>query len=75
MTRPSTPPKRASDGRTIITVHRCCNGCGRDLGDALPDELEQAVAGLLLPGVRDECGCPAMMPRCSSRPLSESDHG
>ncbi len=40
-----------------ITVQRCCNGCGRSLGDATDDELNAAVAGAPLPDVRDECGC------------------
>ncbi len=57
MTRPSTPPQTRPDGRTVITVHRCCNGCSRDLGDATKEELDHAVAGLPLPDVRGECGC------------------
>ncbi len=44
-------------GQTTIHVHRSCNGCGRSLGDATPDELSRAITGSALPDVRPECGC------------------
>ena len=40
-----------------MTVQRCCNGCGRSLGDVTEQEIECAVAGRPLPDVRQECGC------------------
>lgn len=55
-TRRSTPPRQ--DGTaTTVTVQRGCNGCGKQLGDAQPDELEAAVERGPLPDVRLECGC------------------
>jgi hypothetical protein len=57
MTREMTPPKPNGKGGTTIRVHRCCNGCGREIGDANQSELEAAVAGVSLPDVRSECGC------------------
>lgn len=56
--RPSTPPRpnAAGTGKTI-TVHRVCNGCGGDLGDATMSELAAAYGGLDLPDVRLEHGC------------------
>lgn len=54
--RPSTPPRVDEDGIRHITVKRCCNGCGRELGDATQEELEAAIFGPL-PSVIDECGC------------------
>ena len=59
MSRPNTPPRKGDDGITHITVHRHCNGCGRDLGDATNFELDLAVLGAALPDVREECGCQA----------------
>lgn len=56
MTRPSTPTRTDSNGRQHLTVKRCCDGCGRELGDATRDELEAAIVGPL-PSVIDECGC------------------
>lgn len=58
MTRTFTPPRKTETG-TRITVHRHCDTCGRDIGDATPEELEAAVAGAPLPDVADECGCAA----------------
>lgn len=46
-------------GSRQITVKRCCNGCGRELGDVLDAELDAAVRGLRLPDVTAECGCTA----------------
>jgi len=40
-----------------VTVQRCCNGCGRSLGDITEHEIDCAVAGKSLPDVRQECGC------------------
>ncbi|UJP39345.1 hypothetical protein [Cellulomonas palmilytica] len=58
MTRPSTPPTRDPEtGATRFRVHRMCNGCDSDLGDATDDELMAAVSGAPLPDVRAECGC------------------
>ena len=57
MSRQNTPPLKLADGTTRITVHRHCNGCGRDLGDATNFELDLAVLGAALPDVREECGC------------------
>lgn len=59
MSRPNHLPRTLDDGTTIITVHRHCNGCGRDLGDATNFELDLAVLGAALPDVREECGCQA----------------
>lgn len=61
MTRPWTAPERLPNGRTRITVKRCCNGCRRELGDATPAELDAAVAGRDLGDVRAEC------PDCAPR--------
>lgn len=56
-TRPSTPPFDLPEGGKRITVQRCCNGCGRPLGDANDAEMDAAIAGASLPDVRSECGC------------------
>jgi hypothetical protein len=65
MTRPNTPPtitEKPDGGKTTrMTVKRCCENCGRELGDATPDELEAAVAGAPLSSVKDECGCSAVV--------------
>lgn len=58
MTRTFTPPRKTETG-TRITVHRHCDTCGRDIGDATAEELEASVAGAPLPDVADECGCVA----------------
>lgn len=57
MTRPWTPHE-VRDGKKILHVKRCCEQCGREIGDVNEQELEAAVAGRRLPDVRDECGCP-----------------
>lgn len=55
--RPNTPERENPDGSRTITVKRCCNGCGRVLGNVTDQEIEVSVAGLPLPDVRAECGC------------------
>lgn len=55
--RPSTPDETLPDGSRRCRVKRCCNGCGRVLGDVTEAEIDAAVAGIPLPDVRDECGC------------------
>lgn len=55
--RTHTPPKPNATGGTTIRVHRCCNGCGRDIGDANDSEILRLMAGQPLPDVRSECGC------------------
>lgn len=57
MSRPDTPDRIDPDGWTRIHVKRCCNGCGRVLGDVLDSELDAGIAGRPLPDVRQECGC------------------
>lgn len=57
MTRPWTPVQEMPDGRRRLTVKRCCENCGRELGDATNEELEAAVDGARLPDVAEECGC------------------
>lgn len=57
------PDCSSPDGSSLITVHRSCNGCGRDIGDATPSELDAAMAGLPLPDVTVECGCADDTPR------------
>lgn len=52
-----TDDARLPNGVTRITVKRCCNGCGRRLGDVHDHELDHAMAGLPLPDVTAECGC------------------
>lgn len=59
-TRPDTQPVIEERlGRTITTrkIKRCCNGCGRELGDVNDDEILDAVLGTPIPDVRIECGC------------------
>lgn len=45
------------DGREhrTMTVQRCCNGCGREIGDVTEAEIEAAITGAPLSDVRDEC--------------------
>jgi hypothetical protein len=57
MSRTFTPPRETESGGTRITVHRHCDSCGRDIGDATREELEAAIAGAPLPDVAAECGC------------------
>jgi hypothetical protein len=56
-----TPEVRNPDGSHTLTVKRCCNGCGEQLGDVTMIEINLGIAGEPLPDVRPEC------PRC--RPL------
>jgi len=56
--RRKTPETRDADGWCRITVQRCCNGCGEQIGDVTMIEMELAIAGEPLPDVRPEC------PRC-----------
>lgn len=58
--RTHTPTRELRSGRREMTVQRACNGCGQDIGDATPAELDCAGAGIDLPDVRQEC------PRCST---------
>lgn len=54
--RNRTPNRHdASTGQTTITMQRCCNGCGRSLGDATPIEIACATLGIDLPDVTGEC--------------------
>ena len=57
MARHFTPDKTNDDGSRTIHVKRCCNGCGKNIGDVTEAELDAAVAGFPLPDVREECGC------------------
>lgn len=61
MTRPWTPDEGLPGGGKRLHVKRCCEACGRPLGDVTPAELEAAVALAPLPPVADECGCPAVV--------------
>lgn len=65
--RPFTSATPNADGSVTITIHRHCNGCNRDLGDATAQELAAADAGVPLPDVRAECGC--------TRPLDNPPSG
>lgn len=57
--RTTTSPKVTvhADGRNTTTyvVQRCCNGCGRGIGDIKDTELDCAITGRPLPDVRHEC--------------------
>lgn len=55
--RPWTDPVKLPEGGTMHTVKRCCNGCGRQIGDVTDEEISAAINGRSLPDVRDECGC------------------
>lgn len=55
--RKVTADEKNPDGSTTVTVQRCCNGCGRPIGDVTEAEVDCAIAGLPLPDVRAECGC------------------
>lgn len=50
-----------SDGKRTIRVKRCCEACGRPVGDVTETETDAAVAGAPLPPVADECGCAAVV--------------
>jgi hypothetical protein len=53
--RHRTPEARNPDGSKAITIQRCCNGCGRSLGDVTFTEIQAAIDGRPLPDVRKEC--------------------
>lgn len=55
-----TPDEVRPGGGRTIHMKRCCNGCGRELGDPTEHELDRAVVGLPLPDVTAECGCQAV---------------
>ena len=57
MSRKWTPDYVAPDGMTHMTLKRCCNGCGRPLGDVTDAELGAAISGFPMPDVTGECGC------------------
>lgn len=57
MSRTFTPHQKTESGGTRITVHRHCDSCGRDIGDASREELDAAIAGAPLSDVSEECGC------------------
>jgi hypothetical protein len=42
MSRTWTPDTVNEDGSKTLRVKRCCDGCGRPLGDITGDELEAA---------------------------------
>jgi hypothetical protein len=66
--RKSTPDQVNGTRRTI-RVQRCCNGCGKPIGDADEADMNAAVAGLPLPDVRDECStCTPSVPPATSNP-------
>jgi hypothetical protein len=50
-----TPEFVTLDGARRIAVKRTCNGCGRQVGDVLPEEIEARFADMPLPDVRHEC--------------------
>ena len=60
--RTTTAPVRQPDGSTTVTMQRCCNGCGREIGDATGYEIAIAAVDLPLPDVRTQC------PACSTPP-------
>jgi len=47
-------------------MQRCCNGCGRPLGDATEQEVNAAANGWPIPDVRGEC--PNCTPDSVARP-------
>ncbi len=66
--RTFTSDRVHQDGSTPFAVQRCCNGCGRVLGDLNAAELralDEMATGryVVLPDVRGEC------PTCNPRPL------
>lgn len=57
-TRPWTDDLLNCTGEWCDSVtKRCCNGCGRKLGDVTDAEIQAGVDGRQLPDVRRECGC------------------
>jgi hypothetical protein len=65
--RTFTPIQTNPDLSRRMTLQRCCNGCGRVLGDLNDSELQaidyRSPAFGVLPDVRGEC------PTCNPRPL------
>ena len=65
--RTFTPIQTNPHGSQTMTLQRCCNGCGRVLGDLNDSELQaidyRSPAFGVLPDVRGEC------PTCNPRPL------
>lgn len=57
MARTVTPPRRNANGSTTYVTQRCCDGCGRELGDVYLAEIDQYMTTGRLPSVVDECGC------------------
>jgi hypothetical protein len=57
MSRKFTPDQTLPSGGKRVTVKRCCNGCGREIGVATAAELNAAISRVTLPDVREECGC------------------
>ncbi|GAB4677627.1 hypothetical protein [Mycobacterium timonense] len=53
--RSRTPVRVNADGSRTMTVQRCCNGCGFEIGDVTESEIDAAIAGAPLADVRDEC--------------------
>jgi hypothetical protein len=53
--RSRTPEVANPDGSRLMTVQRCCNGCGEPVGDVTIAEIDIAVDGGELPDVRMEC--------------------
>lgn len=57
-TRPWTDDLLNCTGEWCDSVtKRCCNGCGRKLGDVTDAEIQAGIDGQPLPDVRRECGC------------------
>jgi hypothetical protein len=55
MARADTPDRVNADGSKTISMKRCCNGCGNELGDVTELEVRAAMAGRPLPDARGEC--------------------
>lgn len=63
--RPWTEDRPNEGGGVTITMKRCCNGCGRQIGDVTREEVEAAICSMPLPDVRRECGCYSETGDCS----------
>jgi hypothetical protein len=61
MTRPYTPDEQTGERSRRIYVKRCCENCGREIGDMTQEEGEAAMSGAPLPSVAEECGCPPIL--------------
>jgi hypothetical protein len=57
--RPWTADVVNADGSRTIKVKRACDGCGHDVGDVTPLEMQYAMTTLDMPSVVDEHGCGA----------------